>query len=117
MNVRLSGERRSRERHGDGGALEPCERCESHWGVRRIETVDGAGDDEEVNVEAEVSLSTEDLERLVSEWLARVGGIAMPVRRVARWRWVIGESGPRLEMAVERVGNVVSIGHRSEVGG
>lgn len=93
-----------------GGVEQPCERCMDGWGVRQVEVEYEQG---EQPFDASVELSTDDLERLVSEWLARVSGVPVPVRRTARWVWVEGENGPRLSMSVERAGNVVRFGGRS----
>lgn len=58
---------------------------------------------------ASVTLTTEMLESVIAEWVAKTAGIAQPVLHTARWGWT-PEKGPVLvRMEVESVANVVPI--------
>lgn len=59
---------------------------------------------------AAVTLTTEMLERLIAEWVAKTAGIELPVRHTAHWGWAASGSGPVLvRMEVETVANVVPL--------
>lgn len=58
---------------------------------------------------AQVTLTTEMLERVIAEWMATTSGIALPVRHTARWGWVPGQGPTLLRMEIEAVANVVPL--------
>lgn len=60
-------------------------------------------------VSAQVTLTTEMLESIVAEWMARQTGIELPVRHTARWGWVPDKGPTLVRMEIETVANVLPL--------
>jgi len=67
-------------------------------------------------VKAGVTLTTDQLEKVVAEWMARTTGLASPVRHKAYWGWVPDQGPVLVRMEIESVPNVVPLKKPREKG-
>ncbi len=65
---------------------------------------------------AEMMFSTDELEQVVSEWLANRVGAGLPVARRAKWLWSPGK-GPVLDLHIESLPNVFRLPVKKKVEG